>query len=223
VKRRCIALIALLSSCASPIRACWAPNDRTSGWKQVSLPPGAPALSAPPNVDQYRTNERALAWQERGAAAAQWSSLGSAVFALDLDGRHVDVVEANFEARLGGALVEARALTATGSYVILPRTRSHATTVRLELADPSTESIVLTVHHHVRTQPRLVSWRIGQWQRPAGPPSLLVYRQPESQALLLCNAPEQPLGFHPAWKSESPRAVSLERTLLSRAPRWVWR
>jgi hypothetical protein len=218
-----VLLAGLLGACRVPTRRCWTPRDQSPGWKQAALPAEAPALAAPPDVDQYRADEPALAWQEEGADATRWNSLGSADFALDVEGRHADAVELTFDARLGGAVVEARNLTAGGSYVVLSRTRRHEPTVRLELADPATTRVVVTVHHHLRAEPRLVSWRSGRWQRPSGTAPALVYRQPEGRSIELCDRPEQTPTFHPAWQTDPPRLVSLERTLLSRAQRFVWR
>jgi hypothetical protein len=211
MRRAFMLLIVLFSGCRWPVRACWAPRDESPGWKEVALPLGAPQLAAPPTIDQYRSNERALAWHERGTLSAFSSTSGSADFWLELDGERADAVEVTFAARLGGAVVEARALTTNGSYVILPPTRSHATTLRLELSDPSTATIILTVHHHLRAQPRLMAWRAGQWQIPPGEKALLVYRQPAGQSILLCNRPEQTMTFHSAWETEPPRRVSLAR------------
>jgi hypothetical protein len=226
VKRALVVLASLLAACRSPQYAGWTPNDQRPGWKQAALPADAPALAGPPGIDQYRTNERALAWREEGTVPAShnYSAGGSVDFHLELDGAPADAVEATFAARLGGAAVEASALTAGGIYVSLPRTRVHTTTVRLQLADPLTSAVILTVHHHLRAQPQLVAWRAGAWSTPPGGAALLVYEQPPGQSILLCNRPEQTMEFHPVWwPIESPRRVSLERTLVSRAWRWVWR
>jgi hypothetical protein len=224
VRRTIICLAPLLWSCASPARACFTPADQTAGWKQVALPPGARSLAAPPDIDQYRTGEAALAWQERGARPARRGGSGSAEFVLDFAGERADSVEVTFTALLGGAAIEAEGKSASGTYSVLPRTRSHASTVRLDIADPATSAVVLTVHHHQRAVPRLVSWRIGRWQAPSGPPSLLVYRQPGDRSLQLCEAPGQRLTFHPAWRTGAPRPVTLaQASLLTRMVRRVWR
>jgi hypothetical protein len=216
-------MASLGSACASPVRACWSPADATPGWKEVALPTGAKALAAPPDVDQYRPGEPALAWQERTAQPTPRLSGGSANLVLDVDGERAEALEVTFEARLGGAAVEAYGLTPTGSYVVRPRARSHDTTVRLDLADPTTSAVVVTVRHHLRAAPRLVSWRVGRWQHPVGPPATLLYRQPAGRTLLLCDAPGRPLAFHPSWQAEPPRPVAMAPTLASRLGRWVWR
>ncbi len=199
-------LAALLSSLAaactpSLARACWVPDDAAPGWKQVTLPAGAPSLAAPPDIDQYRPGETALAWEEREAEPASWGLGGRAELALPLDGAGWDVVEVAFAARLGGAGVEARGLLPSGSYLVLPRTRIHTATVRLEPADRRTTELLLTVHHHLRAAPRPIGWRVGRWLRPAGTPRTLVYRQPPGRPVVLCDAPGRMLELHPAWQT----------------------
>jgi hypothetical protein len=175
----------------------------------VQLPADAPSLAADREIDQYRPGEAALAWQERAGEPPTWGPPGRAELALSFDGERADVVEVGFAARLGGAGVEARGLTAAGSYEALPRTRVHAATVRLELPERGTTELRMTVHHHLRAAPRPVGWRVGRWLRPTGTPRTLIYRQPAGRTVLLCDAPGRLLEFHPAWLAP-PAPVKLE-------------
>ena len=54
----------MLLATASPGAPCYVPTDQTAGWKRVSLPDDAPALAAPQDVDQFRTGEQALVFED---------------------------------------------------------------------------------------------------------------------------------------------------------------
>lgn len=219
MRRLPLLLAALLPACTGAAPACWTPADATPGWKAAVVPAGAPALAAPPDIEQFRPGEPALAWADDQFPQPGWTASGGvAGFSVDLAGGGWDAVELTFSAGLGGQEIEAVAQTAKGRSVILPRTRSRATTVRLELSDPRTISVSLIAHHHLRATPALLSWRAGRWQRPPGRAGTLVYRQPLGAPLRLCQTPGRPLSFHPSWlpPSGAPRPVALTRTLPDR-------
>ncbi len=216
-------MMAVILPACRPVRFCWTPADATPGWKEVALPAGASQLAAPIDVDQYRPGERALAWQEDYAAPVTWRpSLGSIAFELPLSGVGWDAVELTFARPLAGQQIEATADTPHGRDVVLSRTRSQSSTVRLLLKDPQTSFVRVVAHPHGRAAPRVVSWRAGRWQRPPGHAATLVFRQPLGPPVQLCQTAGELPAFHGSDRPDRPRPVALAATWRDRIRRYVW-
>ena len=99
-------------------------------------------------------------WVSRPAQPCVYHEQWNCELWFNLDSQHdIRRMDVFFEARLGGAEVEAYAETSDGRREIWRGRRVSGTA--LELALPShTERVVVTVHNHLRRRPYVSWWRV---------------------------------------------------------------
>lgn len=197
------ALVMLLAA-STPEGGCFIPSDQTAGWKRVALPQEAPALAAPEDVDQFRSGEPALLFQQEASMfeGASHEHPGRMVYSFGVP-RDARRLELGFLEELRGAKVDAEAVM--GGYVIplLDSYRIGGRQLSLEWNMEGVYQVRVTVHHHLRDKPVVRTWRVGRWVKPGEAPDVAeAFRAPRSlyfrhpgggRRLELCNQPGRPL------------------------------
>ncbi|PTL79317.1 hypothetical protein [Vitiosangium sp. GDMCC 1.1324] len=196
------ALVMLLTA-GSPNDSCFVPSDQTAGWKRVLLPEWAPALAAPADVDQFRTGEPVLLFEQDASAytGAETENPGRMAYRFRVP-RGARRLELGFLGDLRGAKVNAVAYASDRSFPLLDEKRLSGTQLALDWTMPDVDHVVVSVHHHLREKPVVRTWRVGRlfepWKDPAVDPAFstphaLYFRHPGGKRLELCNAPGRPL------------------------------
>jgi hypothetical protein len=215
------ALVALLAT-ATPERPCFLPSDQTAGWKRVALPETAPALAAPEDVDQFRTGEPALAFEEDPGAyvGASEEHLGRMAYTFRVP-RDARRLELGVLEPLRGAKVDVVAYAGSRAFPLLDEKRHAGTEVAAVWSMDGVDRVVVRIHRHFREKPVVRTWRVG---RQVGPgtqglvpegfrtPRSLYFRHPGGRRLELCEAPNRPLAFSLGRLGEAPHEVTLTRT-----------
>jgi hypothetical protein len=212
-------LMALLAlrGCHHDGPICYVPSDQTAGWKQVRIPDAAPALSAPPNVDQFRTGEASVVWEsdEGEYEGADEIRHGLVVYRFRLP-RNARLLEVEFGEPLEGAKVAAYGIAGESRYPLLHGKRSKGGSFLLEWEQPGLDYVFIEVHRHLRPVPTVRHFHIGrmavlsneQWLDPGfRAPRTLYFLHPGGRTVELCNAPA--------------RRLSVKRTSITGAPATV--
>lgn len=205
----------------SPVGPCYIPSDQTAGWKRVELPTEAPALAAPPELEQFRAGERALFLEENPAntyLGASERRLGRMAYTFQLP-KGASRLDVRFLDSLNGAKVDATAFVGGRAYPLLSERRQHGGRLVLEWNVEGVDSLVVEVHHHLRERPVVHHWWVGRgvWpsQEAATPasfqvPRALYYRHPGGRRVELCDTPHQPMQLS-SWPQGAPMSVTLTR------------
>ncbi len=211
-------LVALLAT-ASPEPPCFLPSDPSAGWKRVTLPDTAPALAAPEDVEQFRTGEPALAFEEdpRAYTGATEEHLGRMAYTFQVP-RDARRLELGFLEPLRGAKVDVVAYAGSRAFPLLDEKRHAGSEVAAVWSMEGVDSVVVRIHRHFREKPVVRTWRVGRQVGPGAEglvpeglrmPRSLYFRHPGGRRLLLCEAPNRPLTFSLGRMVESAREVTL--------------
>lgn len=232
--------VALLttSGCGRATAACFVPSDQTAGWKSVAIPPAYPSLAAPNDVNQFRTGEAAIVWEDKVERSQDLPYYGGyyhhhyhhahhgevqevTVRALGDNARHLDV---ELGASLHGMRVEVNGWSSQRGTVPLLSKRLDTSRILLEWQGPL-DSITLTFHSHLRHDAVTVRRvRVGErrivetadWasNRFAAPKTLYFFH-PGGRTLELCEREGATLGVERASVTGLPMPVELKGTLAS--------
>lgn len=203
--------------------ACFRPTDATPGWKQVALPPEAPALSAPAGVPQFRPGEPVtVTGAHPGAArASEGHRPGSTVFAFPV-GPGAHELTVRFAHPLRGAAVDVDAWGPQGALPLWRAERVPGDALALRWGDAEVREVQVRVHQHLREPPVVRGWesvRVLPGEALVASaafrlPRSLYYLQPRGPAVLLCDDPGRGLGVPEGEvppEAATPVPVSLER------------
>lgn len=206
----------------APAGTCWLPADQTAGWKRVELPPEAPALAAPEDVDQFRVGEPALLRESdpRAYVGATKPSPGRMAYTFRVP-PGTTRLEVSFLESLRGAKVDATASAGARVFPLLSERRKASEALVLDWYAADVDGVVVEVHHHLRERPVVRSWRTGRsvWpEREASVPAAfkapgaLYFLHPGGgRYLTLCQTPGRTLSLS-RWPAEgAPAAVALTR------------
>lgn len=206
----------------APAGPCWLPSDQTAGWKRVDLPPEAPALAAPEDVDQFRVGEpaRLLESDARAYVGATHPKPGRMAYAFRVP-PGTTRLEVSFLEPLRGAKVDATASAGARTFPLLSERRQAGASLVLDWYEADVDGVVVEVHHHLRERPVVRSWRTGRTVWPDREDSVpaafkgsrsLYFRHPGGgRYVTLCQAPGRTLTLA-SWPAEgAPTAVSLTR------------
>ena len=201
---------------------CFAANDATPGWKQVTLAEGQEGLAAPPAVDQFRADEPVTIIDSHSGLylAGHGDGLGVAAFDFSFE-PGARSLELHFTDSLRGAKVDVTASGRFGEMSLMHEQRVGASSLSLAWGMNEVTWLRVRVHDHLRKDPVLDGWtsvrRVGLEQLGlSGAFRLhrsLYYLQPVGPAVRLCVAPGQELALHTAGpkSSELPVPVLLRR------------
>ncbi|HEX8819192.1 MAG TPA: hypothetical protein VF794_04650 [Archangium sp.] len=194
-----LAAVVMLLAAGTPEDSCFVPSDQTAGWKRVVLPEGAPALCAPEDVDQFRSGEPALLFQEDASAYLgadkQHPGLMAYGFRVPRDARRLEL---GFVEALRGAKVDAVAYAGGRAFPLRDEKRLAGAHLSLEWTMADVDRVVVSVHHHLREKPVVRTWRVGRLLRPGEDAALpesfraprsLYFLHPGGRRLELCDAP----------------------------------
>lgn len=202
---------------------CFLPSDQTPGWKLVAIPAAAPALAAPEDVEQFRSDEPVWLSDSdlRHYLGASDAGAGKRTFEVELP-PGTRKVELEFQQPLRGAKVDAEAMLGVRSFPLMSEKRVPGALLELELPPTELNRAFVTVHHHLRDSPVLLRVRLVQRvlladdAKVAGPFKVahaLYFRHPGGRTVELCHAPGRRLqldrlsleGARPASVSLAPR------------------
>ncbi|HYO54940.1 hypothetical protein [Archangium sp.] len=194
-----LAALVLLLAASTPGSRCFVPSDQTAGWKRVVLPEEAAALAAPVDVDQFRSGEPALLFEQDASAytGADSERPGRMAyhFRVPRDARRLEL---GFLGDLRGAKVDATAHAGGRSFPLLDEKRLAGTQLELEWTMEGVDQVVVSVHHHLREKPVVRTWWVGRLLKPGEDPAMpkafraprsLYFRHPGGRRLELCDAP----------------------------------
>ncbi|QSQ19601.1 hypothetical protein JY651_30340 [Pyxidicoccus parkwayensis] len=206
----------------APAGTCWLPDDQTAGWKRVELPPEAPALAAPEDVDQFRAGEpvRLVESDAKAYVGASSPKPGRMAYTFRFP-RGTSRLEVSFLEPLRGAKVDATASAEGRTFPLLSERRQSGNTLVLDWNAADVDGVVVEVHHHLRERPVVRAWRTGRsvWPEredsvPAtfkAPRSLYFLHPGGGRYVTLCQAPGRMLSLS-HWPAEgAPSMVSLTR------------
>lgn len=195
-----LAALVMLLAAGSPEPSCYVPSDQTAGWKRVVLPEDAPALAAPPDVDQFRSDEPALLFEHNAStylgAFSEHPGRMDYRFQVPRDAHQLVL---GFLEDLRGAKVDAMVYAGGHSFPLLDERRLAGTQLALDWTMEGAELVVVSVHHHLREKPVVREWRVTRRLEPSRDPAMpeafraprsLYFRHPGGgRRLELCDAP----------------------------------
>jgi hypothetical protein len=215
------ALVMLLAA-GSPEPSCFVPSDQTAGWKRVVLPESAPALAAPADVDQFRSGEPALLFEQESSAyvGADSEHPGRMAYRFQVP-RDAHQLVLDFLEDLRGAKVDAVAYAGGRAFPLLDERRYSGTQLGLYWTMEGVDHVVVSVHHHLREKPVVREWHVGRRLEPGKDPRLSEsFRAPRSlyflhpgggRRLELCEAPGRELRLSRWPESANASEVTLRR------------
>jgi hypothetical protein len=220
-------MTALLSSMVVLLAAgssgapCYVPTDQTAGWKRVALPDDAPALAAPQDIDQFRTGEQALVFEDDPStyigATEPLPGRTTYTFRSPAGARRLELT---FAESLRSAKVDVAVFSGGRMFPLLKEKRVAEASLALDWNVADVDYIEVTVHHHFRHTPAVQRWRVGRMivvsTDPGVPegfrtPRSLYYRHPGGRVVELCNAPGQRLELERRVLALEPPSVFLRR------------
>lgn len=207
----------------APVGPCYLATDSTPGWKHVTLPDDARSLSAPAEIDQFRSDEFVTIVDERKGVYLQGRSDRPGVTAFDLAlGEGGRSLEVRFGSPLRGAKVDVTATSSSGTLALMREERVAGQTLFLSWGENDVQSVTVRVHDHLRKEPVLLGWksvrrvRVEKLRASSGfqLKRSLYYRQPPGGASVpLCHEPSVELsiaGELPG-REELPMPVAIKR------------
>lgn len=216
------ALLSLVGALTLTAAPCFVPSDQTAGWKRVELSDEAPALSAPQDVEQFRSDEAALLLESDPQAyvGATRRQPGRMTYTFRLPPGAVRL-EVEFVESLRGAKVDATAYAGYRSFPLLDERRVGGSALALDWSVEGVDSVVIEVHDHFREKAVVRQWRVARkvWPTreasvPAGfrAPRSLFFFHPGGRRIELCHAPERRMVLR-RWPGEgTPTRSALTRT-----------
>lgn len=212
---------AMLGSCREARAKCYTPTDQTAGWKQAPIPDDGPDLAASAGIEQFRANEPALVWFERGQSSLSLSRHHHGkleyVFQRGSWAQNADdwkILEVSLSRSLTGDKVDVFAHTPSGLVPVWLERREVGPVLRIDWAIDDVYAVTVRIHHHLREHAVVTDWRAGvrmdvsraSWLPPGfRAPRSLYYRHPGGTSVMLC--------------TESGRSMTVERmSLLGTAP-----
>lgn len=200
-------MLATLAAMVVAAGPCFVATDASPGWKQVTLPEGAPALAADEGVPQFRPGEPVQVVDERTGLYLPGRDDGPGVTAFDFPlGAGARTLELHFAEALRGAKVDVTASGELGSMALLREQRVGGADLVLALGDNDVRAATVRVHHHLRRQPVLLGYRavrrVAVSELRVSPamqlPRSLYYRQPPGPAVTLCQDAGRALTLAPS-------------------------
>ncbi len=195
--------LALLLTTVTAAATCFHPDDQTAGWKVVALPDEAPGLAAPVDVNQFRGGEPSMLWDSDARAYRGAVRPGpgrrSFEFSLPSGARRAEI---DFAEDLRGAKVDATLYGGGNRFPLADERRISGRRLQLDWSYPDGASLVVVVHHHLRTEPIPTGWRFGRSIDLASSPEtpaqfrrtrVLYFLHPGGRRIELCHAPGQAL------------------------------
>jgi hypothetical protein len=205
---------------------CYRPQGAPAiGWKRVALPVDAPALAADRDIAQLRTGEPTWLtepWHDQGVYLDR-HHIGQTEYSFPVTPATRGSFQLFFGESLGGAKVDVWMRTNTGTLWQWKERRIDDNEIEVSWDGPRVYTIVVTVHHHLRSEPpvlrfRLVreiellqeSWLPSEFRVPRS----LYYYQPAGRAVLLCDAPGQQLAVEQELltRAGAPQPMAVQRT-----------
>lgn len=216
------ALLSLVGALTLTAAPCFVPSDQTAGWKRVELSDEAPALSAPQDVEQFRSDEAALLLESDPQAyvGATRRQPGRMTYTFRVP-QGAARLEVEFVESLRGAKVDATAYAGYRSFPLLDERRVGGSALALDWGVEGVDSVVIEVHDHFREKAVVRQWRVARkvWPTreasvPEGfraPRSLYLFH-PGGRRIELCHAPERRMVLR-RWPGEgTPNRSALTRT-----------
>lgn len=210
--------VAAVSTGGTP---CFVGDDTSPGWKAVHLPTSAPELAAPKGVPQFRGGTPAeVTYTERDGLLNRVAE-GRLKTHYELSLPH-GAREATLELGkdLRGAKVDAVLWAGGRNIPLLDEKRMTGKKIHLSWSFADVSSVVVTVHHHLRSEPIVERWRFVTGYDVVSahdtPPAfreerVLYYLQPPGPAVQLCQAPGRTQAVARADVRGEPKHVALLR------------
>jgi hypothetical protein len=212
------ALLSLVGALTLTAAPCFVPSDQTAGWKRVELSDEAPALSAPQDIEQFRSDEAALLLESDpqayvGATRRQPGRM-TYTFRVPPGAARLEV---EFVESLRGAKVDATAYAGFRAFPLLDERRVGGAALALDWSVEGVDSVVLEVHDHFREKAVVRQWHVARkvWPTreasvPEGfrAPRSLYFFHPGGRRLELCHAPERRMVLR-RWPGEGTPARSV--------------
>lgn len=141
-----------------------ATGELAVGWRWVELPKSAQALSAPEEVEQFRSGQPTTVWEADGTAYGGTTSAGHGrtEFRFDLQAQEGRVLAVDFVEPLDGAKVDARLSGPSGDVLLFENRRVAGTRVWVEWTNAAAQRVTLMVHKHLRHTPQVRAWQVGR-------------------------------------------------------------
>jgi hypothetical protein len=194
---------AMLGACHEARATCYTPTDQTAGWKQAPIPDDGPDLAASLGIEQFRANELALVWFERGQGSMSLSrhhhgkteyvfqrGIGSPQSADDWN-----ILEVSLSRSLTGDKVDVIAHTPSGLVPVWLERREVGPELHIDWTHDNVYAVTVRIHHHLREHAVVTDWRAGvrmdvsraPWLPPGfRAPRSLYYRHPGGTPVRLC-------------------------------------
>ena len=188
-------LLAMLLAAAP----CYFPVDGSPGWKQVSLPPDAPALAAPPDVAQFRTESTVELLDDHPQVYLTASRVGWGRSQFELTpGTGACTLDLELTAPLRGAKVDVSAWGSDGTMTLMHEERVAGPALHLSWGESGVRTVWVVIHDHLREEPVIAHWRSACTVDAARLPvsdafrlgRSLYYHQPVGGRVPLCQSPE---------------------------------
>lgn len=196
---------ALLLTTAVSAAPCFTVLDQTPGWKQVALPPDAPALAAPADISQFRVTEPTTVHDRslRRYLGSYEQSMGSTSYQFDVASAG-SRLQVEFVQPLRGARVDAVGTSSTTgrSWELRSDDRIAGERVDLTWNVPGIDRVTLRVHQHLRERPVVARVTVTESVTPLRDPLVsaafkvgrsLYFLHPGGRMVELCDAPGRTL------------------------------
>lgn len=209
----------LLLLTADPTGRCFSPADARPGWKQVSLPPDAPALAAEGGIEQFRVGEPVVVHERHpDAMLSGYEHFGRTSFTLS-PRAGACVLDLEFAAPLRGAKVDVLAYGPFSSdKTLLCEKRQPGSKLSVRWGDDHITRVDIVVHDHARESPVLARWETHCTHSAAQLPlsdafhvgGSLYYLQPPGPPVRLCHDPAVAMELnHETLAERSPAVTSV--------------
>ncbi|WP_342379657.1 hypothetical protein NVS55_09160 [Myxococcus stipitatus] len=197
---------------------CWTSEDTSPGWKRVELPDKGSALVAPGDVDQFRSGEPVLLRESnpRTYVSGTATKLGRMVFTFQFP-PNTRRLELAFIESLRGAQVDVTAYVGLRALRLMDEKRISGRELSLEWGTEDVTSVVVEVHHHLRSRPVVSSWWTTRAAWPEqdsaldasfkSPRSLYFFHPGGGRVLHLCHRPGVSLRMS-RWPKEEDRPAT---------------
>lgn len=199
----------MLSACKEAKAKCYTPTDQTAGWKQAQIPDDGPDLAASSGIEQFRANEQALVWFERGQGSMSMNrNHHGKLEYLFQRGSWADdwkILKVSLSRSLTGDKVDVIAHTPSGLVPVWLERREVGSELHVDWSIDNVYAVTVRIHHHLREHAVVTDWRAGvhmdvsraAWL-PAGfrAPRSLYYRHPGGTPVMLCSESGQSMMVH---------------------------